>query len=126
MAESLALDTAKISRMTTEFFDRPIFVTGEQTDNQKIEQNIARSILNDEKMEFPIVNDHISLPNTADEIKQQSIDENKLFMKTEIKKKERDVETLEHLINDGNCDLIKKFTDPSDGMIVDGAINLND
>ena len=49
MAEHLAFDNAKISRMTTEFFDRPIFVTGEQTDNKKIEENIARSILNDEK-----------------------------------------------------------------------------
>ena len=53
MAESLAFNTEKISRITTEFFDRPIFVAGEQTDNKKIEQNIVRSILNDEKMEFP-------------------------------------------------------------------------
>ena len=35
MAEPLAFNTEKISRMTTEFFDRPIFVVGEQTDNKK-------------------------------------------------------------------------------------------
>ena len=33
--ESLALETAKISRMTTEFFDSPIFVSIEQTNNYK-------------------------------------------------------------------------------------------
>ena len=33
--ESLALETAKISRMTTEFFDTPIFVSIEQTNNYK-------------------------------------------------------------------------------------------
>ena len=33
--------------MTTEFFDRPIFVTAEQTDYKKIVENIVRSILND-------------------------------------------------------------------------------
>ena len=65
MAEFLALDTTKISRMITEFFDRPIFVTGEQTDNKKIKENISKSILNDEKMEFPTDTDHISLPNAA-------------------------------------------------------------
>ena len=45
--------------MTTEFFDRPIFVSGEQTDNKRIEENIVENILNDEKIEFPIDTDHI-------------------------------------------------------------------
>ena len=57
--ESLAFKTAKISRMTTEFFDRPIFVSGEQTDNKRIEENIVENILNDEKIEFPVDTDHI-------------------------------------------------------------------
>ena len=77
-------------------------------------------------MEFPTDTDHISLPNTAEEIKQQSIDENKLFTETELKKDQRDVETLENLINDANRDLIKTFTNPSDGLILDDVINLND
>ena len=75
-------------------------------------------------MEYPT--DHISLPNRAEEIKQQSIDENKLFIETELKKNKRDAETLENLINDGKRDLIKRFTNPSDGMIVDDVINVND
>ena len=77
-------------------------------------------------MEFPTDTDHISLPNTAEEIKQQSINENKLFMETEVKKNERDVETLENLINNVNRDLIKIFIDLSDSMILDDAINVND
>ena len=40
--------------------------------------------------------------------------------------KERDVETLKNLINDAKRDLIKTFSDPSDGMIVDDIINVND
>lgn len=52
------------------------------------------NILNDEKMEFATDINHVNLPNMAEEIKEQSIDENKLFVETELKKNERDVETL--------------------------------
>ena len=68
------------------FFSQPVFVSEEQTDNNRIEKNIVRNILNDEKIDFLTDADHISLPNTAEEIKQQSIDVNKLFMDTELKK----------------------------------------
>ena len=77
-------------------------------------------------MKFLTDTDHISLSNTAEEMKQQSIDENKLFIEAELKKNERDVETLENFINNAKHDLIKTFTDPSDGMIVDDIINVND
>ena len=77
-------------------------------------------------MEFPTDIDHISLSNTAGEIKQQSINENKLFIETELKKNEREVEMLENLINDANRDLIKTFTNSSDDRILDDVINVND
>ena len=77
-------------------------------------------------MEFPTDTDHMSLSNLAEEIKQQSIDENKLFIETELKNNERDVETLENLINDAKLDLIKTFTSPSDGMKVDDVMNVKD
>ena len=125
-AKSFAFDTARISRMATEFFNQPIFVTGEQTDTKRNENSIVRNILNDEKVEFPTDTDHISLSNTAEEIKQQSIDENKLFIETELKKIKRDVETLENLINGPKLNLIRTFTNPSDGMIVDDVVNVND
>lgn len=62
----------------------------------------------------------------AEEIKQQSIAENKLFIETELKENERDVEMLENLIDDAKRDLIKTFTNPSYGMIIDNIINVND
>ena len=109
--------------MATEFFDRPIFVSNEQTDNKKIENDIVKNILNDENIEFLIDSDHMSLPNTAEEIKQQSIDDR---TKKEPKKNERDIETLENLTHDTKRDLIKTFTGGSDGVIVDYIINVND
>ena len=109
--------------MATEFFDRPIFVSNEQTDNKKIENDIVKNILNDENIEFLIDSDHMSLPNAAEEIKQQSIDDR---TKKELKKNERDIETLENLTHDTKRDLIKTFTGGSDGVIVDYIINVND
>ena len=50
-------------------------------------------------MDFPTDTDYITLPNTAEWIKQQSIDENVLLIETELKKNERDFETLENLVN---------------------------
>ena len=42
-----------------------------------------------------------------------------------VQKNKRDFETLENLFDEAKCNLIKTFTDPSDGMIVDD-INVND
>ena len=49
-----------------------------------------------------------------------------MFIGTEPKKSKRDIETLENVIDDAKRDLIKKFTDPSDDVIVDDIINVND
>ena len=77
-------------------------------------------------MDFPTDTDYITLPNTEEWIKQQSIDENILLIETELKKNERGFETLENLVNDAKRDLIKIFIDPSDGMTVDNIINVNE
>ena len=77
--ESLAFETERVSRMMT-FFDQPVFVIEDQTDNNRIEKDIVRNILNDKKRGFPTDTDHIRLLDTAVDIKQQSIDENKLFL----------------------------------------------
>ena len=68
----------------------------------------------------------ICLTNRSEEINQQSIDKNKLFIETNLIKNERDVETLENSIYDAKRDLIKTFTDPSDSMIFGNVINVND
>ena len=43
--------------------------------------------------------DHITLPNTAEEIKTQKIEEEKMFLETQLKKNEGDAETLESLLD---------------------------
>ena len=70
----------------TAIFDQPSFGSDEQIDNKRIENSIARNIINDKKMKFPTDTDHISMPNTAEELKEQSIDEKKLFIETELKR----------------------------------------
>ena len=124
-AEVLGFDTARVSRMTA-FFDHPVFVTDEQTDNNRIKENIVRNILNDGKINFPTYTYHISLSNTAEETKKLSIDENKLFIEIELKKNKRDYETLENLVDDAKRDLIKTFVDPRGGIIVASVKNVID
>lgn len=48
-----------------------------------------------------------------------------MLIKTELKRNERDFETLENMIDKANCKLIKTFTNPSNGMIFDDIINEN-
>lgn len=47
---------------------------------------IVSDIINNKKIDFPTDTDHISLPNSAEEIKQQKIKEEKLLFKNRIKK----------------------------------------
>ena len=63
-----------------------VFVSDEQIVNNRIEKDIVRNSLNDEKIDFPTNTDHISLPNIAEKIKQQSINGNKLFVESELKR----------------------------------------
>ena len=69
-----------------EDFDRSVFVDNEQTFDKKIKNSIVSDIINDKKIDFPTDTDHISLPNSAEEIKQQKINEEEIFLKTELKK----------------------------------------
>ena len=80
------------------FFSKPVSVREEQTENNRVEKDIVRDILNDEKIDFPTDTDHIGLPNTAEEIKQQSIDENKLYIETELRKKRKRLWNVRRLI----------------------------
>lgn len=53
------------------------------------------------KIDFPTEADHVSLPNTPEEIKYQRVDEMDMNLKS-LLKNERDVETLENLIDETN------------------------
>lgn len=52
----------------------------------KIEDDILSDILNDKKIDFPTETDHISLPNMAEEIKQQKVNEEEMNIKALLKK----------------------------------------
>ena len=49
-----------------------------------------------------------------------------MFLKTELKKTERDIETLQNLIDETKSDLLKAFTKPDGDAVVDDSINVND
>ena len=78
------------------------------------------------KIDFPTDTDHISLPNSAEKIKQQKINEEEIFLKTELKKNERDMKTLENLIDETKRDLLRSFTEPDSDVVVHDIINVND
>ena len=68
IGEIHAFEKQKISTMF-EDFDRPIFVVIQQTHNKKIENSVS-DIINVKKNDFPTDTDHISLPNSAEKLKQ--------------------------------------------------------
>ena len=78
------------------------------------------------KIDFPTDTDHISLPNSAEKIKQQKINEEEIFLKTELKKNERDMKALENLIDETKPNLLKSFTEPDSDVVVHDIINVND
>ena len=85
IGEIRAFENPKI-KMLLDDFDRTRFVVGEQSSNDKIEDDILSDILNDKKIDFPTETDHISLPNMAEEIKQQKVNEEEMNIKALLKK----------------------------------------
>ena len=65
-AEALAFETERLSRMIT-FFNQPVFVREEQTDNNIIEKDIIRNILKKtfERIDFLTDTSQINLPNAT-------------------------------------------------------------
>ena len=81
-----------------EDFDCPIFGKLSKTYHEKT-KSIVDDIKNNKKIDFPMDADHITLPNTAEEIKTQKIEEEKVFLEKQLKKNEGDAETLESLLD---------------------------
>ena len=76
-----------------------------KTENQKFENDV--NILYDFKVEYPHDADHLTFPNTADEIKKQTPDEREQKNKIDFALNERDQEIQEGIILDAKKDLIK-------------------
>ena len=49
-----------------------------------------------------------------------------MFLKTGLKKNERDIETFKNLIDETKCDLLKTFTEPDGDVVVHDILNVND
>ena len=49
-----------------------------------------------------------------------------MLLKTELKKNKRDIETLENLIDETKCDLLRTFPEPEGDVVIDDIINVND
>ena len=49
-----------------------------------------------------------------------------MFLKTGLKKNERDIETFKNLIDETKRDLLKTFTEPDGDLVVHDILNVND
>ena len=49
-----------------------------------------------------------------------------MFLKTGLKKNERDIETFKNLIDETKRDLLKTFTEPDGDVVVHDILNVND
>ena len=95
-----------------------------KTENQKI-KDVVRNILYDFKVEYPHDTDHLTFPNTADEIRKQAADELEQKDKLDFALNERDWEIQEEIILDAKKDLIKTLGG-LDGDISNEIIKLSD
>ena len=78
--------------------------------NQLIEEEVVSNITNNVRLEFPIDNENISIPNTAAEIQEQTNENNKIDKKLDAALNERDRETSAELVNEARAELIKSAT----------------
>ena len=68
IGEIHAFEKQKISTISRILIDEFLFVI-QQTHNKKIENSVS-DIINVKKNDFPTDTDHISLPNSAEKLKQ--------------------------------------------------------
>lgn len=75
-----------------------------------IEEEVVSNITNNVRLEFPIDNENISIPNTAAEIQEQTNENNKIDKKLDPALNERDREISAELVNEARAELIKSAT----------------
>ena len=123
--KTLACENAEIQKLQN-FFDPPTVVGDELTIDNKIESRIVKEILKDEKPPSDVDNSDIPIAKTTEEIKQENIIQNSLFLEAELKKDERDFETVNNLVEKGTRELIQTITNPDHEPIFSNIINVND
>ena len=83
---------------------------------QEIEDEVVRDIINNDDTDYKPIN----VPPTVkieDEIDQNNILWNENFLKTELAKRERDIQIIDEINSKYQTDLIRKAIDPSDGQL---------
>ena len=119
----LANENAEIEKLQN-FFDPPVTVGDEPT----IINKIVSTNVKDEKPPSEVNNNDsdISIAKTTEEIEQGNIIQNSHFLETELKKEERDFETVNNLVEEATCKLIQTITNPDYEPIFNNIININD
>ena len=90
----------------------------------KVKDNIESNLINNEKFEYPIENFEV-MPNTAEEIKEQSNKEKVEKEKNEKALNERDEEISSDFIIESQKDLMKSLTDNVDILSQDEINNIS-
>ena len=80
------------------------------TINSKLESRIVKEIFKDEKSTSDIDNSDIPIAKTTEEIEQENIIQNSLFLETKLKKDKSDFETVNNLVKKGTRELIQTIT----------------
>ena len=88
--KTLAYENAEIEKLQN-FFDSLIVVGNELTFNNKIESTIAKEILKDKKPPSDVDDSDILIAKMTEEIEQENIIQNSLFLETELKNDKKDL-----------------------------------
>ena len=122
--KTLAYENAKIEKLQN-FFHPLIVVSDELIINNKIGSTIVKWIFKDEKPSSDVDDSDVSIAITTEEIEQENIIQNSLFLKTGIKKYERDFETVNNLVEEGTHELIETIINPDYEPTFNNIVNVN-
>ena len=122
--KTLAYENAKIEKLQN-FFHPLIVVSDELIINNKIGSTIVKWIFKDEKPSSDVDDSDVSIAVTTEEIEQENIIQNSLFLKTALKKYERDFETVNNLVEEGTHELIETIINPVYEPTFNNIINVN-
>ena len=121
----LTFENAEIEILQN-FFDPLTLVGDELTINDKIKNTIVKEVLKDEKPPSDVDDSNNPMAKMTEEIEQDNIIQNRLFLETELKKDERDFETGNNLVEEGTRQLIQTITNPDYEATFNDIININD
>ena len=96
-----------------------------QTKNEVVEQNIVTDIVNNNDTDYT---PRYIVPTikTEEQTDQDRVRENTDYIATELAKRERDIQIIEHISNKNQVDLIRSIVDPGEGIMTKEDVSLTD